>query len=82
MRPFRSTLATAGAHGFRDHPDNAEGDTDQPADFSLGSVRITLEKGSYVGRQIAFGVGRRDPLLPLVAGPARRSRFPAFTRKA
>jgi len=35
-----------GAHGFRDHPDDAEGDTDKPADFSLGSVRITLEKGS------------------------------------
>ncbi|MFB8106915.1 MULTISPECIES: hypothetical protein [unclassified Streptomyces] len=45
----------SGARGFRDHPDNAEGDTDKPADFSLGSVRITLEKGSYVGQQIAFG---------------------------
>ncbi|KUN84305.1 hypothetical protein [Streptomyces griseoruber] len=52
-----------GARGFRDHPDNAEGDTDKPADFSLGSVRITLEKGVYVDQQIAFGKisGRTRP---------------------
>ncbi|MFI6011093.1 hypothetical protein ACIBAG_20115 [Streptomyces sp. NPDC051243] len=52
-----------GARGFRDHPDNAEGDTDKPADFSLGSVRITLEKGVYIDQQIAFGKisGRTQP---------------------
>ncbi|WP_075779704.1 hypothetical protein [Streptomyces acidiscabies] len=46
---------TGGARGFRDHPDNAEGDTAKPRDFSVGNVRFTLEKGAYVGQQIAFG---------------------------
>ncbi|MEH0474124.1 hypothetical protein ACN6K4_003684 [Streptomyces hayashii] len=52
-----------GARGFRDHPDNAEGDTDKPADLSLGSVRITLEKGVHIDQQIAFGKisGRTHP---------------------
>ncbi|MEX3106627.1 MULTISPECIES: hypothetical protein [unclassified Streptomyces] len=45
---------TGGARGFRDHPDDAEGDTDKPRDFSVGNVRFTLEKG-WFGGQIAFG---------------------------
>ncbi|MFC5216056.1 hypothetical protein [Streptomyces coerulescens] len=44
-----------GARGFRDHPDNAEGDTGKPRSFNLGNARFTLEKGVYVGQQIAFG---------------------------
>ncbi|WP_405996867.1 hypothetical protein [Streptomyces sp. NBC_00829] len=47
---------TGGARGFRDHPDNASGDTAKPRSLDLGGgVVITLEKGVYVGQQIAFG---------------------------
>ncbi|MFF1542659.1 hypothetical protein [Streptomyces sp. NPDC058291] len=44
-----------GAHNFRDHPDDAEGDTVKPRRFDVGNVHFTLEKGAYVGQQIAFG---------------------------
>ena len=64
-QPARASASDCegGARGFRDHPDNAEGDTDRPADFRLGSVRITLEKGVYIDQQIAFGKisGRTQP---------------------
>jgi len=47
---------TGGSHHFRDHPDDAEGDTAKPRRLDLGGgVVITLEKGVYVGQQIAFG---------------------------
>jgi hypothetical protein len=47
---------TGGARGFRDHPDNASGDTVKPRSFKLGNnVTFTLEKGVYAGQQIAFG---------------------------
>lgn len=60
VQPAQPAVASAadcegGARGFRDHPDNAEGDTDKPRHFELGDVRFTLEKGAYVGQQIAFG---------------------------
>ncbi|MFI7292768.1 hypothetical protein [Streptomyces sp. NPDC050121] len=38
-----------GARGFRDHADNAGGDTDKPADVSLGSVRITAWSAAPTG---------------------------------
>lgn len=50
-----SADCTGGAHHFRDHPDDAEGDTVKPRRFDLGNVHFTLEKGAYVGQQIAFG---------------------------
>ncbi|MFB6653335.1 hypothetical protein ACFCZ4_26410 [Streptomyces microflavus] len=47
---------TGGARGFRDHPDNASGDTDKPRRLDLGGgVVITLEKGVYGDQQIGFG---------------------------
>ncbi|GAA2440342.1 hypothetical protein GCM10010273_17800 [Streptomyces lavendulocolor] len=47
---------TGGARGFRDHPDDASGDTHKPRRIEMGGgIVITLEKGVYVGQQIAFG---------------------------
>ncbi|WP_328844383.1 hypothetical protein [Streptomyces sp. NBC_00258] len=57
-RPAQASAdeCTGGSHGFRDHPDNAEGDTAKPRRLDLGGgVVITLEKGVYGDQQIGFG---------------------------
>lgn len=44
-----------GRRGFRDHPDNASGDSGKPREFWVGNVHFTLEKGVYGSTQIGFG---------------------------
>ncbi|MFJ4832041.1 hypothetical protein ACIP79_19395 [Streptomyces sp. NPDC088747] len=44
-----------GKRGFRDHPDNASGDSVKPREFWVGNVHFTLEKGVYGSTQIGFG---------------------------
>ncbi|MEU6356859.1 hypothetical protein ABZ896_47450 [Streptomyces sp. NPDC047072] len=56
-QPAAATAAACegGKRGFKDHPDNAEGDYKKPREFWTGNVHFTLEKGNYAGMQIGFG---------------------------